>query len=58
MDFLHRKQRRLRQDRIATTVGDSIQYGDGELRHYQIGAWVVVPNHAHLLTTPGWRSMS
>ena len=42
----------LQQETIATIVVDSIHYGEGELRHYEIGACVVMPNHVHLLITP------
>jgi REP element-mobilizing transposase RayT len=40
----------LRIPEIASMVVDSIHYRD--LRHYQLHAYVVMPNHVHLLITP------
>jgi hypothetical protein len=33
--------------RIADLVANAILTGDSERRFYQLGAWVVMPNHAH-----------
>ena len=33
-------------------VTDAIRYRDRHLRHYQLHAFVVMPNHVHLLMTP------
>jgi putative transposase len=41
----------LRQPAIAQIVVDSIQRGPS-LDHYQLHAFVVMPNHVHLLLTP------
>jgi putative DNA methylase len=41
----------LRQPEIAETVLTSIQYGV-EIGHYVLHAWVIMPNHVHLLLTP------
>jgi REP element-mobilizing transposase RayT len=40
----------LRMPEIASMVVDSILFRD--LRHYQLHAYVVMPNHVHLLITP------
>ena len=45
----------LRMPDIANMVVNAIQYRDdrdGSLRHYQLHAFVVMPNHVHLLMTP------
>ena len=42
----------LRRPEIASMVIDSIHYRDQYLRHYQLHAYVVMPNHVHLLMTP------
>jgi len=41
----------LRQDAISELVEASILYGV-EARHYDLHAWVIMPNHVHLLLTP------
>jgi putative DNA methylase len=41
----------LRQPVIAQLVLDSIKHGI-EIEHYQMHAWVIMPNHVHLLLTP------
>ena len=41
----------LRQPNIAQLVLASIEYG-AETGHYQMHAWVIMPNHVHLLFTP------
>jgi putative DNA methylase len=45
----------LRHTRVAATVQDALLYFDGE--RYQMHAWVVMPNHVHVLFTPidNWR---
>ena len=42
----------LQDGRIADLVAHSILAGDCERHFYQLGAWVVMPNHAHLLIHP------
>ncbi len=37
----------LRESECAKIVQDSLQYHDG--KHFQLHAWVVMPNHAHFL---------
>lgn len=41
----------LKQPTIAELVVKSIDCG-AELEHYEIHAWVIMPNHVHLLLTP------
>jgi len=40
----------LRDERIATMVQDSLRHFDSE--RYLLSAWVIMPNHVHLLLTP------
>ena len=42
----------LRQAEIASLVVDSLRHGATELRFYDLDAFVVMPNHVHLLATP------
>ena len=42
----------LRQPAVADMIVDAIQYNAGTLRHYVWHAFVVMPNHVHLLVTP------
>lgn len=42
----------LRRPEIAETVVQALQYGESELRHYHLHAYVVMPNHVHMLVTP------
>ena len=37
---------------IAQLVIDALQYGQNSLHHYTWHAFVVMPNHVHLLITP------
>jgi len=41
----------LRQAVVAELVAASIRYGS-EARQYDLHAWVIMPNHVHLLITP------
>ena len=43
----------LRQPAIADMIVDAIQYNANTLGHYRLHAFVVMPNHVHLLATPG-----
>jgi len=43
----------LRQPAVADMVVEEIQYNAGILGHYVLHAFVVMPNHVHLLATPG-----
>jgi REP element-mobilizing transposase RayT len=42
----------LRQPDIADMVVEAIQYNAAKLEHYVLHAFVVMPNHVHLLATP------
>jgi len=42
----------LRQAAIADMVVEAIQYNAEKLEHYVLHAFVVMPNHVHLLATP------
>jgi len=42
----------LRDDRVARVVADALLYGESERRFYQLRAWVVMPNHVHVLLQP------
>jgi REP element-mobilizing transposase RayT len=43
----------LRRPDVAETVVQALHYGESELRHYALHAYVVMPNHVHMLITPG-----
>ena len=51
LDMLQRGPRYLRRPDIAQIVVNSIHKGV-ELGHYELGAYVVMPNHVHLLIRP------
>lgn len=38
--------------RVAQCVADTLQYGERELRLYELLAWVIMPNHVHILVQP------
>jgi putative DNA methylase len=42
----------LSRQEIAKLVVDALQVGDHKLQRYQLHAFVVMPNHAHILVTP------
>lgn len=42
----------LRDPRIAQCVVDSLRFGEAQLGLYQLRAWVVMPNHVHVLWMP------
>lgn len=42
----------LHQQEIAQIVVDAIRDGEGRFHRYQLHAYVVMPNHVHLLVTP------
>jgi len=42
----------LRQPAIADMLVEAIHYNTDILRHYRLHAFVVMPNHVHLLSTP------
>jgi len=43
----------LRQPALAEMVVEAIHFNAAALGHYQLHAFVVMPNHVHLLATPG-----
>jgi REP element-mobilizing transposase RayT len=42
----------LHQPEIADMVVEAIEYNAAILKHYRLHAFVIMPNHVHLLTTP------
>jgi REP element-mobilizing transposase RayT len=42
----------LRQPAVADMVVEALDHGANVLRHYQLHAFAVMPNHVHLLATP------
>jgi REP element-mobilizing transposase RayT len=42
----------LRMPQIASMIVDAIHYREEHLKHFQLHAYVVMPNHVHLLITP------
>jgi putative transposase len=42
----------LRNPRIAKLLSESIRAGEAERHFYELEAWVVMPNHVHLLVLP------
>jgi len=52
LDEARSRQFYLRQPAIADMVVEAIQYHAANLEHYVLHAFVVMPNHVHLLATP------
>ncbi len=42
----------LRQPEIAAVMINALHYRESCLKHFELHAWVVMPNHVHLLITP------
>ena len=42
----------LRQPAVADMIVEAIHYNSTILKHYLLHAFVVMPNHVHLLATP------
>jgi len=42
----------LKMTSIASLIADAIAFGQDPLKHYEVGAFVVMPNHVHLLVIP------
>src|SRR5213593_2994709 len=42
----------LKQPPITNLIAEAIQIGERERRFYELGAWVVMPNHVHALVLP------
>ena len=42
----------LQDARIARVVADALLYGESGRHSYQLRAWVIMPNHVHVLPRP------
>ena len=42
----------LADDRIAGLVADAFRFGERELGLYELGPWVIMPNHVHIVVVP------
>jgi putative transposase len=42
----------LRDARVASIVADALLYGESGRHFYQLQAWVIMPNHVHVLLLP------
>ena len=42
----------LEDERVARAVAETLQYGATQLKLYQLHAWVIMPNHVHILIHP------
>jgi REP element-mobilizing transposase RayT len=42
----------LRDARVAGVVADALLHGESGRRFYQLRAWVIMPNHVHVLLLP------
>jgi REP element-mobilizing transposase RayT len=42
----------LRDARVALVVAEAFLYGERGRNFYQLGAWVIMPNHVHVLLLP------
>jgi putative transposase len=42
----------LRDPRVASVVADALRYGETGRRFYQLRAWVIMPNHVHVVLMP------
>jgi REP element-mobilizing transposase RayT len=38
--------------RVARAVADALRYGESARQFYQLRAWVIMPNHVHVLLLP------
>jgi hypothetical protein len=52
LDIASTGPRFLCMPKIARMVTHAIRYQDRQMKHYQLHAFVVMPNHVHLLMTP------
>jgi putative transposase len=52
LDRLSTGPRWLLDPRIADLVAEAVLIGERERKFYRLGAWAVMPNHAHLLILP------
>jgi REP element-mobilizing transposase RayT len=42
----------LEDERVAQCVADALWFGERQLRLYELRAWVLMPNHVHILIRP------
>jgi hypothetical protein len=42
----------LSHDRVAQVVADALVHGERELGYYKLDAWVIMPNHVHIVILP------
>src|SRR5688500_14844707 len=42
----------LEEERVAEIVLETLQYGQQPLHLYELHAWVIMPNHIHILIDP------
>src|SRR6185436_14134317 len=42
----------LRDPRVARVVADALSYGETGRQFYELRAWVIMPNHVHVLLRP------
>jgi hypothetical protein len=52
LDHSHSGSRWLEQAVIANLIAETIQAGQRERPFYELAAWVLMPNHVHLLILP------
>src|SRR3989442_14852964 len=52
LDRCHSGSRWLEQAVIANLIAEAIQAGERERHFYELAAWVLMPNHVHLLILP------
>ena len=42
----------LTDPKVALVVADALRFGEASLQIYELAAWVIMPNHVHLLVNP------
>jgi len=52
LDQIRYGPRWLQQPRVAQLLEDAVRYGETTLAHYLLHAYVILPNHVHLLLLP------
>jgi len=52
LDSFHRGPVWLQDRRIASLIVDALQYGESARQFYRLHAWVIMPNHVHVLFQP------
>jgi len=51
LDTIRTGPQYLRMESVAQTVADALRRGV-DIRHYDLHAWCIMPNHVHVLLTP------